>query len=821
MAVAIFLAGPEGDKEDVGISKASDCCVRLEPSPLSPGVASINFDAVADARATSDLYRAVVQPAVHSAMEGRPVTIVAAGASGSGKSNMMHGIATGCTGIVQLALADVFDEIARRIQDDSTVAYLVEMSCSLLSETHDEPSLCETFVPVRSLDDALKHHKSFVATNFDGSQHAVITLRLESLAMTENNAQEAIATSAVFVDIAGPSMIALPRSAKGHTEYFSCSPALSASLSSRLLPPYSPVLMMGLRTQRIHQQQAIQSLLYACRVKDLPTTMPIVASSTHSTLAKLAGLVGTDIWLPTERDLLKKYLPKVLCHASGVWHLKTHALLPQLYIKQAPPSPILSRASTNAGDTSGDEDIVKEPILESSRSVLEAIDALFGSVGQDHGRAVVAATPVSKLRMIHSWWKETQDDLHDEEALTLKCSSRLGRLQACIQTQRAQYDAVVAEKRALQEALSASQDQLRTVSAIVGQLQADVAALKRKGRPLDDPVAAQFSARLAKVIDDTKQVVAMKDAHIAQLETSVNEGLTALRERDAAVADLQRQLNEVRASQRADDEPTLAALQSKHSTLHAHKEVLEAKYKELQSTCAATEAEKAQLEAALQEAKDELAGCKDVDGKLRSCQSKNAELRAKVERLKATNMGLVKTKQTLERRVDELVVALRAAETTRETERRTQQECIDTIEKLTNMCQHLEQQTRQLQNDLTLARAEQTRGQSHVAALEAMALDRQFKAAAFHAALTRTQAQAERCTSALADDVTHLRQRVEHLMRALATSNEHESRAKAHARELEVQVDEIHRLRREHFHLHAVLEAQDHKVRVLERRLAK
>ena len=444
----------------------------------------------------------------------------------------------------------------------------------------------------------------------------------------------------------------------------------------------------------------------------------------------------------------------------------------------------LSRASTNAGETSSEDD-EKQPILDSSRSVLEAIDALFGSVGQDHGRSAASATPISKLRMIHSWWKETHDGLVDEEAVTLKCSSRLQKLQACIQTQRAQINVVLAEKRSLQEELSQSQDKLLAVSSVVQQLQDDVATMKRKMvRPStgEDAIAAQFSARLTKVIDDTKQVVAMKDAQIAQLEASLREACSktdAPKPNDSSnevvYADEKREMELAWATERSRLEADASALRqqlhdsSTNSVPIAKMQAMRTRLQTAQS----------KLEAATQTLSTKE---REWSVKERQFESAQKELLAQIDALTTANKALA--------------TQYAALNATRDMERQTQQECIDTIEKLTNMCQRLE---RQVADDGD--------------ARQAHALQQQYKAAAFQAALAQSQLEAE----ARADELAHLRRREEHLMEALAVSNEHESRAKQQVRELEAQVDEIHQLRREHFHLHAVLDTQEHKLRVLER----
>ena len=264
MAVAIFLATNDEGNKDVGISKASDTCVRLEPSPLSPGVASINFDAVVDlaeaSTAGTHLYQSAVQPLVLSALAGRRATIVAAGCASSGKSTLLHGLTRG-RGVIELALTDLFDAVQRRVQDHPDAVYLIEMSCLLLDESgNDDDELRESYLGVRSIDDAIKlYQRSIVATNGDGKRHASVAIRVETLEdyINDNNAvRTALVGSVRFIDVAGSAMIAVPQSVKpGNVEYFGVSRTLSKNFSSHLLAPYTTCLLLGLRTPRVQQQQ--------------------------------------------------------------------------------------------------------------------------------------------------------------------------------------------------------------------------------------------------------------------------------------------------------------------------------------------------------------------------------------------------------------------------------------------------------------------------------------------------------------------------------------------------------------------------------------
>ncbi|CAK4259115.1 unnamed protein product [Aphanomyces euteiches] len=126
-----------------------------------------------------------------------------------------------------------------------------------------------------------------------------------------------------------------------------------------------------------------------------------------------------------------------------------------------------------------------------------------------------------------SRYDQTLQALAAEKALTERCASRISRLNECIKVQRVAHDKLQAEKQDAERRLAASEEKLQHVQAIVDALQADVNRLKRKeGNPsalMATSPLVQFSSRLTKVIDETKQVVAMKDQFIQELEDSTKK----------------------------------------------------------------------------------------------------------------------------------------------------------------------------------------------------------------------------------------------------------------------------------------------------------
>ncbi|RHY34459.1 hypothetical protein DYB32_000934 [Aphanomyces invadans] len=109
-----------------------------------------------------------------------------------------------------------------------------------------------------------------------------------------------------------------------------------------------------------------------------------------------------------------------------------------------------------------------------------------------------------------------------EKALTERCAVRISQLNDMIKFQRTAHEKLEREKLAVDRRLAETEDKLLVVQGIADQLQSDVAALKRHDGSNDSNMnLLQFSTRLSKVIEETKQVVAMKDQYIAQLEQKV------------------------------------------------------------------------------------------------------------------------------------------------------------------------------------------------------------------------------------------------------------------------------------------------------------
>ncbi|KAF0704965.1 hypothetical protein AaE_014698 [Aphanomyces astaci] len=166
-----------------------------------------------------------------------------------------------------------------------------------------------------------------------------------------------------------------------------------------------------------------------------------------------------------------------------------------------------------------------------------------------------------------------------EKALTLRCAVRISQLNDMIKFQRAAQEKAA---RAADKRLADSEHKLKLVQLMANQVQTDVTALKQRQDVVpslypsehNTLTMSQFSSRLTKVIDETKQVVAMKDQYIAQLEQKVQDGAALLATAEAAVENeraarvlhrLKRQCDEVVAAEGIRWQAKIDALRSEQA----------------------------------------------------------------------------------------------------------------------------------------------------------------------------------------------------------------------------------------------------------------
>ncbi|KAF0698281.1 Aste57867_11074 [Aphanomyces stellatus] len=822
MPVGVFLR-QDADGDKVGLRRASNTCVRLEPSAMSPGVASINFDAVVECPA-DELFHQLVHPClVQVISDGRNVSVVAAGCISSGKSQLMHGSKEDdaeSSGLIGRCLEAVFECVHAALLADATRITYVEMSHAWVVESQpdDDPFSRPAFHGVRSSDDALRRYRDFLADRPDiAAAHCVVTCRVQTYV---EKTGVVTAGSLVCVDVTGSAMIALPGE-RAAMEYFPCSAALSAQYGDVMGATFLPCLVLGLRTHATYQQQAIQSLLYACRVKDMTESpAPIIDTDGTMVLSKLLGCVAQGQEADA-RDFVKTHLPKLNYGTQSRHARAIDRAMPQVFIKQ-PVLPPTSPAMTTSSSDDDDDDA--DGVIKGRQSY-----------------ELVSASSVS-VRL----YDETLQALKAEKALTERCAARIARLNECIKYQRAAQEMAEAAAREAERQLGERDAKLQHVEAVVGQLQADVARLRRKDTP-ETMSLQQFSSRLSKVIDETKQVVAMKDAYISQLEAKLHKLPSTTQDAiDEAVA-------------RADAaERALAVAQETHER--------ERRLWEARAGAAIARAEAGERDMQL------LQTAKDMDAARRSAElqaiqraadAQAVEWRTKVDGLEQELEAAAVTKERLEQdAVAERAMwqaQLQARESQADADASQWRAKMDALE-----CQMQTttkaQQEAMVEKEAAWKEAMQEEWQAKVDAVQATAVDerddwakrerawrveKEQAVASMQATVdtlvarchelegqateardvleqqvrcdNEATARADAMIQAMILEVEQHQRREDHLVAALAEANRHESKAKQQLEETRVAARER---RRESLLLHAILSKTEHSLRVLEQRHA-
>ncbi|ETV87353.1 hypothetical protein, variant [Aphanomyces astaci] len=818
MAVGVFLRADAVDGK-VGLRRASNTCIRLEPSAMSPGVASINFDAVVEApNPTDELFHQVVKPCLPIVCGGRDVSVIAAGCSASGKSHMMRG-GTSTVGMVERCLEAMFDLVHDASKQDASRLTYIEMGCLWVQDTSDT-NAATALQAVRTLNDALQlyeaHQRAMVATN----AHSAVLCRVHS-----SYQHTVVVGSLALVDVNGASsMVALPCDPPSSTAnnlelVIPHSSALTWWHSTYMGSSYVPCLLLGLRTHASCQQQVIQSLLYACRVKDIATRQKPCVVTLKADTGRTSPLSKIMMHLtrsatpespcsPASKRFLNKYLPHVICANPSALAMDRRCMWPPEMLNTtfqpdhtSPLSPVMTTSSDDSDDES--EQVVTTSQLPTKRSLDAALKALAA-----------------------------------EKALTLRCAVRISQLNDMIKFQRAAQEKADADARAADKRLADSEHKLKLVQLMANQVQTDVTALKQRQDVVpslypsehNTLTMSQFSSRLTKVIDETKQVVAMKDQYIAQLEQKVQDGAALLATAEAAAE-----------NERAARVSTASELEVTAAQLYEARRQLADQVAENSSLTSAIEASKLEAAARMQQVQAQHRRAVHV------LEEKVAEQSQVVHRLKRQCDEVVAAEGI---RWQAKIDALRSEQADKEQSRAADKEQTETLmaqhaaalDALTNDVASWETKYRDVvqmkevvQSHLETVRLECAQLQTKVATLQ------EASAARFLRDMTNTKETVDQGTQhddageeapptrggqdtaadamiqSMIAEVEQARKRDAHLSHALAMANRHEH--EANVRLSHVQGD-LHSCRRENLELLWVLHKREHSLRVLEQRHA-
>ncbi|GLE01965.1 hypothetical protein PINS_up010803 [Pythium insidiosum] len=305
-------AGSAGDAAAAGVVRTSPTTVRLEHSDMSPGVASISFEQVFDfdqqQQSTRDVFHEsqLATSVRRVVLDGRHVTVVAAGAARAGKSSCMRG--SNGVGVMPLAIAHVF-ESAKDVSDNNAPETHVLMSCLFarddrlvdaftrheLDATAAAPLNDEALIAHSvSVQNAAEAHRCFqealdVMNDADGTRdgHLLIALFVER---RRNESDEIQRGRLVVIDVHGSAIIEPVRQTASltgapslfHDTHIPVHATLSSAVGHLLGNECSTFFIVVIQKAAQRQQQAIQSLLYACKAKDIKSSLPSEATIINS-----------------------------------------------------------------------------------------------------------------------------------------------------------------------------------------------------------------------------------------------------------------------------------------------------------------------------------------------------------------------------------------------------------------------------------------------------------------------------------------------------------------------------------------------------------
>ncbi|KUF83842.1 Kinesin protein 3 [Phytophthora nicotianae] len=304
--VLIRLRGDASSSGAVGICRMSATTVRLEHSEMSPGVASITFEQVFDVNdSNSRVFQTSLTGAIDDVVGGRAVTLIATGATSAGKSFACHGDqhkpsnGKAEPGLITLAIRRVFSGLVNSIKDGEKCNVLLscwgaqsgnnEALMDLLADGTSvdmkdmEKVMVDRSVVVKTPAEAVHlYSKALGRLKDTQKQDFVFALHVETLLANG----EARRGRLIVIDIDGGSIIE-PRGEqmyqtqkKNRGEYFldpqfSVNETLSAGFGAFVGNTSSTYLLVAIQTPAQFQQQAIQSLLYACKAKEIKSSSAI------------------------------------------------------------------------------------------------------------------------------------------------------------------------------------------------------------------------------------------------------------------------------------------------------------------------------------------------------------------------------------------------------------------------------------------------------------------------------------------------------------------------------------------------------------------
>ncbi|ETK87149.1 hypothetical protein L915_08365 [Phytophthora nicotianae] len=607
--VLIRLRGDASSSGAVGICRMSATTVRLEHSEMSPGVASITFEQVFDVNdSNSRVFQTSLTGAIDDVVGGRAVTLIATGATSAGKSFACHGDqhkpsnGKAEPGLITLAIRRVFSGLVNSIKDGEKCNVLLscwgaqsgnnEALMDLLADGTSvdmkdmEKVMVDRSVVVKTPAEAVHlYSKALGRLKDTQKQDFVFALHVETLLANG----EARRGRLIVIDIDGGSIIE-PRGEqmyqtqkKNRGEYFldpqfSVNETLSAGFGAFVGNTSSTYLLVAIQTPAQFQQQAIQSLLYACKAKEIKSSSAInylseyVERNSSNQLLETGKRLSKDAenQAPGCREDVEVPKAPQIYSAEQRANLFSSGALPPVspplsttssgstceppFIAPRAREPVDSPSLSPSTSCESEESLKQSAVSKRLRKAYDIAKAATssplkrstvfaaGSNQSDESTAHAAIDELlkhlphdtlrglslqAKLEQIRATQAELERALAHEVSIKDKCVDRISRLSQAMSCQ------VVEHEQQLHEALTAkhtagSQLQDLTikfddVGHEVTRLQEEVRLLKTGSAAAQTPenersMLHTLSARLEEAMIQAKDVITFKDGVIQSLE---------------------------------------------------------------------------------------------------------------------------------------------------------------------------------------------------------------------------------------------------------------------------------------------------------------
>uniref|UniRef100_H3GLG5 Kinesin motor domain-containing protein n=1 Tax=Phytophthora ramorum TaxID=164328 RepID=H3GLG5_PHYRM len=520
--VLVRLRGEACTSPTVGICRTSPTTVRLEHSDMSPGVASITFEQVFDVNdSNSRVFQQSLTPAIDDVVEGKAATLIATGATGSGKSFACHGdqqkpsSGKAGPGLITLAIRRVFGQLEANLKNGGKCNVLLSCCGVRRSGSSENEALVDlltattraTVLPMENMEDVLVEHSVVVSTPAEavhlysralgrvtdaGKQDFVLALHVETL-LPDGEARRG---RLVVVDIHGGSIV----------------------------EPHG--------RDSVNQAEKKRGQQYLLDTQ-FPVHEPLSAA-----FVSAAGHHCLHLHHSGEPALSPSLSPSTSCESE-------ESQKQSVVSRRVRKAYDIAKAATSSSTKASTPFDAKSNQCDET-AIQIAIDALLKHLPHDTLRGLSLQT---KLEHIRTSQLDLERALVHETSIKDKCVDRISRLSQTMSCQ------VVEHEQQLQEALTAkhaAEAKLQGISIKFGgvgrevaRLQEEVKALKAGQKIVADNEDTQsssservmlhtLSARLEEAMIQAKDVITFKDSVIESLE----ERLQLASKRGADVATL-------------------------------------------------------------------------------------------------------------------------------------------------------------------------------------------------------------------------------------------------------------------------------------------